>query len=141
MHDLSLIEEYYKKFINNLPYWIPDGIQAVNLELLQHYDLLHFNRSESQDSHLTTLFHIVESQEKITLVNDEFIIWILPERIDNATMTYVLIALNKEDQPKLETAFTASGVYNTSKLVLRVLEKILLEIQENEKLLSKIKDT
>jgi hypothetical protein len=35
----------------------------------------------------------------------------------------------------LELCFITSGVYNTSRLVLRVLEKFLVEIEENEKLL------
>lgn len=137
MHNLSLIEEYYKKYIKSLYHWIPEGIYTVNLDLLHKFNLLHFQYPEVQEPTLTRYFHIVESPEKITLINEQYIIWILPDRIDNIPVTYTLIALNREDQPKLEMAFIASGVYNTSKLVLRLLEKFLIEIQENEAMLDK----
>jgi len=52
--------------------------------------------------------------------------------------TYALIALNHgETEPQLEAAFIASGVYNSSALVSKVLEKFLLDIQENERTLDK----
>lgn len=137
MHNLSEIEEYYKKFIKDLNYWIPEGIFVVNLELLQHFDLLHFQPSaDSKDPRLNRHFHIIESSEKITLINDEFIIWIIHDRAENIPITYILIALNREDfQPHLEAAFIATGIYNTSRLILKVLEKFLIDIQETENLL------
>jgi hypothetical protein len=138
MHDLALIDEYYKKYMQNLSQWIPEGIYTINLELLRQFDLLHFRYGKDHDPTLTRYFHIVEAPEKITLVNDEFIIWIVPDQLDDVPITYTLIAINREDQPKLELAFIASGVYNTSNLVLRILEKFLIEIQENEKLIEKI---
>ena len=52
-----------------------------------------------------------------------------------------LIALNHEEQPQLEIAFSTSGVYNSSRLVLRVLEKYLQEIQETEDTLKSLKNT
>lgn len=139
MHNLSLIEESYQKFIKNLDFWIPDGIFNVNLELLQHFNLLHFQPSnERKEPPLTGYFQIIESPEKITLINDQFIVWIIPDKTDLYPVTYTLIALNKGDQePHPEAAFIASGVYNTSKLVLKILEKFILEIQENEQTLSK----
>lgn len=139
MYDLYLIEEYYKKYIKNLNYWIPEDIFVVNLEILYHFDLLHFQYPSTQHSTITTHFHVVESSEKITLLNDEFIVWIIPDRLEPVPKTCVIIALN-QDEPKLELAFMASGVYNTSKLVLRLLEKFLIEIQETEKMLIKFKN-
>ncbi|CUI17584.1 conserved hypothetical protein [Candidatus Protochlamydia naegleriophila] len=143
MHNLALIEESYKKFVKDLFYWIPEGIFLVNLDLLHHFDLLHFQpATKRKDPSLTRYFHIIESSEKITLVNDDYIVWIIPDRVDNIPVTYTLIALNKLDQElQLEAAFIASGVYNTSKLVLKVLEKFLAEIQDNEQMLAKYKNT
>lgn len=138
MHNLAQIEEYYKRYIKGLYYWIPEGIFSVDLDLLRRFDLLHFQRPNYQNPLLTRYFHIIESSEKITLINEEFIVWIMPDRIDHIPITYTLIAINQEDQPKLEIAFITSGVYNTSKLVLRILEKFLLEIQENEQMLNKL---
>lgn len=140
MHDLTLLDEYYNKFAKDMNLLIPDGIYFINLELLHHFDLLHFQPSaELPDSVLTQHFQVVESAEKITLFNDQFIIWIMPEKMFGASCTYTLIALNHGDQhPQLEAAIIASGVYNSSKLVLKVLEKFLAEIQENERMLEKL---
>ena len=139
MHNLSLIEESYQKFIKNLDYWIPEGIYSINLDLLQHFDLLHFQPTgERKDTPLSGSFHIIETPEKITLINDQFIVWIIPDKADDQPLTYALIALNKGNQePRLEAAFIASGVYNSSRMVLKTLEKFLLEIQENEQTVSK----
>lgn len=138
MHNLSLIEEHYKKYIKNLHQWIPEGIQVVNLSLLHRLDLLHFQYLENRDPVLMRYFHMIESPEKITLVNDEFVVWIVTDNVDTIPLTYTLVALNQGEQLKLELAFIASGVYNSSNLILRILEKFLLEIQENERMLSKL---
>ncbi len=137
MHNLSQIEECYKRYIKSLYYWIPEGIFSVDLDLLRRFDLLHFQRPDYQNPLLTRYFYIIESPEKMTLINDEFVVWIMADRVDHIPVTYTLIAINQEDYPKLEIAFITSGVYNTSKLVLRILEKFLLEIQENEQMLLK----
>jgi hypothetical protein len=138
MRNLAIIEDCYKKYIKSLYYWIPEGIQTVDLRLLQKLDLLHIYRPESQAPPLTRYFHIIESPEKITLINDEFVVWIIPDKIDHIPVTFTLIALNKEDYPHLELAFVSSGIYNTSKFVLRILEKFLLDIQENETLIKNL---
>lgn len=140
MHNHTVIEECYKKFTKSLYFWIPEGIYFIDLQLLHHFDLLHFQPSgEHKDPNpiLTRYFNIVESPEKITLINDDFVIWIIPAKVNNIPTTYTLIALNSSDrEPQLEAAFIASGVYNTSKLVLKVLEKFLIEIKETEMALS-----
>lgn len=139
MDNLSVLEECYKKYIKNLSEWIPEGVQIVDLALLQRHGLLNYNAREMHDPSLTRYFHVIESSEKITLINEQFIVWIVPEKFQNTALTYTLIALNSPGQPHLEMAFVVSGVYNTSRLVLRILEKFLQEIQENEEMLSKFK--
>lgn len=143
MHNLPLIEEYYKKFITNLYSWIPEDVYSIDLELLHRYDLLHFHPNAGRkDPALTRHFHVIESPNKMTLVNDEFVVWIIPDKVDNTSLTYTLIALNRgEQEPQLEAAFIASGVYNSSKLVLSVLEKFLIEIQETTRIISKFNET
>jgi hypothetical protein len=140
MHNIALLEENYKKFISNLAFWAPESLYVVNLNLLYDLNLLHFQPfTEKRDPNLTRYFHIIEASEKITLVNDEFIVWIKPDRLEERAITYTLIALNKGDQePHLELVFLASGIYNTSRLVLRILEKFLIDVQETEVLLSKL---
>jgi hypothetical protein len=135
MDDLSQIEEYYKDYTQNINKWIPEGLTQVNLRLLQQLGLLELSRKSEKESALTRYFHVVESTEKITLVNEQFIIWIVPEKIDRSAITYTFIALNHPEQPHLEVAFASSGIYNSSRLVLRVLEKYLQEIEETEQTL------
>lgn len=137
MGDISELDQCYKRYITNIQEWIPEGVISVDLRLLQHFDLLHYHRKDSKDRALTRYFHVIETSEKITLVNDQFVIWIVPEKVNKIPITFTLIALNLEEGPRLEMAFSASGIYNSSRLVLRVLEKYLQEIQETEELLSK----
>ncbi len=135
MDNLELLEEKYKEFTHNLSAWIPDGVTHVDLELLHKYDLLHYHQADSTTFGLTRYFRVIETHEKITLVNEQFVIWIVPELYKRRLITYTLIATNSDKGPKPEMAFATSGVYNNSKLVLRVLEKILVEIQENNELI------
>lgn len=143
MYNFSFIEESYQKFIKDIDLLIPEGIYFINLELLHHFDLLQFQPTgDRKDPLFNRYFHIMESPEKITMINDEFVVWIIPDKTDNLPITHTLIALNKGDQaPQLEAAFIASGVYNNSKLVLKVLEKFLSEIHDTEAALSKFKKT
>lgn len=134
MDNLQALELCYKEYSKNLAEFIPDGLLSVDLELLYRLDLLDWLR-ENDHSGLTQFFHVIESYEKITLINDQFVIWIIPEFQNHRAITYVLIALNKDKGPHLELAFSTTGVYNSSKFVLRVLDKLLNDIQENEKLL------
>lgn len=130
MYQAQDIEDFFKKIILDLPSFLPEGVIDVDIGLLQRFSLL--NLEEKKDPSLTRYFHVLDSADKITLVNDQFVIWIVPDNSGVTPKTFVIIALNKEKELKLELAFKTSDIYNSSKLVLRILEKFLLEIQENE---------
>jgi len=138
MDNINQIEDCYKHYIKNIHSLVPEGITDINLNFLQRYNLLSYHRKNKQDSSLTRYFHVIETLEKITLVNDQFIVWIVPEKINHVPITYTLIALNNEKSPQLEVVFIASGCYNSSRLILRVLEAFLHEIQETEEMLTKL---
>lgn len=138
MDDISHLESLYKKYMNNIGYWAPEGVMDVDLILLQKLGLLKYHGAELKDPSLTRYFQVVETPEKITLINSQFVIWIAPEKVNSVPVTYTLIALNNPGNVHLELVFSASGVYNTSKLVLRVLEMFLREIQETEETLTKL---
>lgn len=140
MNDLTTIEEYYKKYSSDMGAWLPEGIIEVDLSLLHSLDLLKYHSDVKEKSSMTRYFHLLETAEKITLINDQFIVWIVPETVADSSVTYILIALNTPNYPQLETVFLTSGIYNSSRLVLRILEKFLLEIQETEEVLSVIKN-
>lgn len=105
---------------------------------------MHLLDCEDEASHslhhaMTHYFQVIETEEKITLLNEQFIIWIVPSPGETENSTRVFIALQQNDGPHLEMAFSVSGVYNTSRLLLRILEKYLEEIYENEELLCQLK--
>ncbi len=139
MSNLEFLESWYNKFSANLTDWTPEGIITVNLHLLKELNLLNFVKEPSHTSeNLTRSFKVIETAEKITLINEQFVVWIVPENTLGVSTTYTLIALNRESGPKLEIVFATTGVYNSSIMVLKILEKYLNEIHENEEFLKKL---
>lgn len=140
MHDIEIIEEYYKKCLHQLDEWPPEDFIDVDIKLLQRLNLLNDANELPKEYTLTQQFHYIESDEKITLINEDFIVWIVPENIDGMMITFTMISLNKPQDLHLELIFTTRGIYNTSNMVLRVLEKFLIEIQETEGLIKKMSE-
>lgn len=140
MDNLSLIEDYFQSYKNNLTNFIPEDIITVDLSLLQRFELLNEDNNPRNDTSLSHHFQIIESANKMTLISPQFVIWITSEKIEGIGGTWTLIALNGKERPHLELAFIASGIYNHSKLVLRILEKFLTEIEENEQLIHALKN-
>jgi hypothetical protein len=138
MNNIALLESYYRRFMEDIHTWLPDGMIEVDLDTLHQLDLLHFHETPSVDSSLTRYFHVVESPDKLTLVNEQFVVWIVPEKEEETSVTYTLVALNKEKDIQLELAFATRGVYNHSQLVLRLLEKYLLDIETTEAQLARL---
>lgn len=124
--------------MGNIIQWLPDGVIQVDLNLLHQLDLLHYYNKNLDDPTLTRYFHVIDSEDKITLINEKFVVWIVPDKIGESPATYTLIALNKNENIQLELAFATTGVYNHSRLVLRLLEKFLFDIETTEEALSKI---
>jgi len=138
-NNLPQLEEQYLKYTKDIQEWLPEGVIDININILHNLNLLNYHMSDKKSHSLTRYFQVIESFEKITLINEQFVIWIVPEKINDTPITYVLIALNAEQQLQLEIAFSTWGIYNSSRLVLRVLEKFLHEIQETEELLVSLK--
>jgi hypothetical protein len=137
MDDFQLLEKSYKKFIGGIQKWTSDAIRYVDLSLLHQFNLLNYHSHKSDNLILTRYFQIIETYEKITLINEDFVVWIVPEKLKNRDATYTIIALNLPETLHFELAFIATGIYNSSTIVLRVLEKYLEEIQETENFLKK----
>ena len=134
------IEELYRQYTDNLSSWAHDGIVTVDLNLLQELNLLDKveDTSDENEDDLTQYFHVIESAEKVTLFNEQFVVWIVPKMELEIPITYVLISLTTDEHTNLEVVFTTSGVYNTPKYVLKVLQHYLLDMQETEDALTKI---
>jgi len=134
------LEKAYNHYMSDLQLHVPDGVVQVDLTLLQELGLLSCEKSyENASDSLSHNFYVIESAEKLTLFNDMFSIWIVPKMLHETPTTYTFIALNEKEKPHLEMVFTTSGVYNHSSLVLRILEKFLEEIEENEEEICRFK--
>ena len=135
----SEIESLYSEYSANLADFLHDGIMNVNLNFLYELGLLEEIPSQADDpDDLTQYFHVIESPEKVSLFNEQFLIWIVPKMENDLPITYVLIALCNQTKANLEVVFTTSGIYNTPKFVLKVLQHFLLDMIETEATLTAI---
>lgn len=135
------IEEKYKEFLTHLGDLAHDGIVDIDLKFLHETALLQSLNNEEEDlDDLTQYFHVLESAEKVTLFNDQFLVWILPKLEEEQPITYVMIALNYPEHAHLEVVFTTRGIYNTPRYVLKVLQNYLLEMLETEATISAIEN-
>ena len=131
------IEEAYKGFVSDLPSCAHDGVTNIDLEYLHEQGLLSALAEEKGDpDDLTQYFHVIESVEKVTLFNEQFIVWIIPKMESEQPLTYVLIALNQPEAAHLEVIFATRGVYNTPRYVLKVLQYMLVDMLETEETLT-----
>jgi hypothetical protein len=135
------LESDYQKYICNLKQFAPDGVVDIDLSLLHELGLLSCEEEEQDEGSLTHNFYVIESSDKLTLFNQKYVVWIVPKLIEQTPTTYTLIALNDKKQTHLEMVFSTSGVYNHSSLVLRILEKFLAQIEENEEEICKYNQT
>lgn len=135
------LEEHYKKYTEDLSKWAPDGIAKIDLAFLQSLNLLHCSELEMEDAEqeLTQMFNIIESPDKITLYNNEFVIWIVPDLVENVPVTFALIAQQHDNDLQLEMVLSIGGPYNTPRLVLKILQKLLQDIQDNDKAINRLK--
>lgn len=127
------IEQAYKDFTANLSNWIHDGVTQIDLKFLHDQGLIGAIQDDQTDpDDLTQYFHVIESVEKVTLFNEQFIVWIIPKMEGEQPNTFVLIALNHPEKANLEVIFATQGVYNTPRYVLKVLQHLLADMLETE---------
>ena len=136
------LDQIYSKYISNLSSWIPEGIIEVSMPLLEDIGLLKhetFENDKNQEQ-LPHYFHVIETNEKVTLFNHQFVIWIIPKIIDEIPSTIVMIALINNQDPHLEIVFSTQGVYNTPKFVLKLIKYYLSEVIDTEEAISSIEE-
>lgn len=133
------LEDSYNEFTKNFQKYMPDGIISVDLQLLSNMGLL--NNAELEQpapDNLAHYFHVVETPDKVTLFNEQFAVWIVPQMIDNVSTTMTFIALMQQQKPHLEIVFSTTGVYNTPKYILKILQHFLTEVQDTEAIITSI---
>lgn len=139
MIDPIQLEEAYGEFSRDLLKWVPDGVVCVNMDLLHNVGLLrHDVLEQSAIDDLSHFFHVLETPDKVTLFNQQFAIWIVPQTIEEASSTLTYISLLNANKPHLEIVFSTSGVYNSPKYILKVLQHFLQEVIDTEAVLSSI---
>lgn len=135
MLDPSYMEEAYQTYMSNLKRWV-DCIQCVDLAFLDSIDLLRYWESETSPAHLN--FNVIESLDKVSLFNDNFVVWLVPDLSHAEAMTYILIASVHQESLHMELVLSASGVYNSSYLLMRVVDALIADIQENDAILANL---
>lgn len=130
--DPERIENLYLSYVEDLSQCAHDGIVHVDLNLLNELGILENIQEEDEADDFTQYFKVIETEDKVTLFNEQFIIWIVPKVEGDLPITYVIIALNHDEKPHLEVIFTTSGVYNTPKYVLKILQHYLIDMLETE---------
>ena len=88
MNHPQYFEEIYQRYVQHLPEYLPDGMIDMNLSLLQKMHLLDTEGPVTPSPHaLTHYFQVIETDEKITLLNEQFVIWIVPSQteVENST--------------------------------------------------------
>lgn len=131
------LEQAYGEFSQNLNRWVPDGVIQVNLSLLHDLGLLNQTQFEqSSIDNISHYFHVIETPDKVTLFNQQFAIWIVPKLVDDNPTTLTYVALLTNNKPHLELVYSTSGVYNTPKYILKVLQHFLTEVLDTEAIIS-----
>lgn len=137
MQNPTQIEDAYREFSQDLRKWMHDGITLIDMKFLHEQGLLaSLQEEQGPPEDLSQYFHVIESIEKVTLFNDQFIVWIIPKMEGEEPITTVLIALNQSDKAHLEVVFMTRGVYNTPRHVLKVLQYFLADMTETEQTLT-----
>ena len=136
----SILEEAYQEFSKDLSKSVHDGVIHVDMKLLNDLGLLSSVELEQTvtDAYINQHFHIIETPDKVTLFNDQFAIWIVPELLDDIPTTTTFISLLQQSKPHLEIVYMTSGVYNTPKYILKILQHFLTEVQDTEAVISEM---
>ena len=131
------VEEWFHDYMTFFPACAHDGIISIDLSYLHDIGLLSCQKQDDDSSQsLTDSFHIIESWEKITLYNEFYAVWIIPKIVDGTASTFTLISSIQGQSTHLEVVFSTSGIYNAPRLILKITEHFLNDIEENEKLIS-----
>lgn len=138
MDEKEELNRAFEKAMEDFPNLPPEAVVDVNLDFLDSMGLTNEGEYINPNEAFERSFKVIEGQNRITLFNNQFVIWILPEILDGIPATYALIGLRDQEKVKLEVVFLAKGPFNSSRLVLRLLDRYLTEIQENEELIHKI---
>lgn len=152
MKNPEKIEAKYYDILENLSGCLPDGIIDIDLKFLEEANLIS-NKEEVEANYANNApkespsmqFHIMESEDKVTLFNNEFTVWILPANSEKNIQSKTLVVIgqyydkeNSEEVPTISLGFSTTGMYNTSKIILKIAEHFIKKITSADKSLQEI---
>ncbi len=134
MDHIDWLDTSYSRMLEELEELSHEVLLEVDEEFLKRMGLSSQGEFMKGDQLLSRFFHVVQRSDKMILFNDDFAVWIVPSS-ESESATYVWIAQLRNLCNGFELGFVARDQYNSSKLVLRLLERVLREIEENEELI------
>ena len=135
----NMLDAAFTEFTQNFSKWLPDGVIQINLQVLHELGILtSFYLDKATADNLSQHFHVIETDDKVTLYNEQFAVWIVPQNTQEGSSTTAMIALLQNHKPHLEIVYTTSGVYNTPRYILKILQHFLTEVLDNEAIISSI---
>lgn len=139
MFNADRIEALFQQFLGELQNGGADRWVYIDNQLLANLGIAQ-EELELSSGQAQSYFFVLESNDKITLINQDFIVWLVPLKNENqrSQETLAIVARNTEKEPQMETIIHASGSYNTPDTILKVLDRMLKEIKENDDLVSEL---
>jgi hypothetical protein len=132
---IDQLDAFFTQLCTNTTDLLPDGILNINIKSLHSLKLL-----DECPPPGTMALHTIESDEKITLFNDNFALWIAPQKNASPAETVVFIARTAEGKFIPEVAFRTRGLHNQSKTIIRIIDRLLSDITETDSVISELEN-
>lgn len=137
MFSIEEINAYYEYLNDHTSDILPDGIIEVDVKTLQNLDILN-SHEPLGSTPAKELLQAIESGGRITLFNERYILWIVPQSENFPPSTTVILARCVKNEIKPEVGFRTCGIHNQSKTILQLIDRYLSDIQETEVLLEQL---
>ncbi len=139
MDSIEKLDDFFEHLQTNTGELLPDGLLDVNIKTLHSLHLLSNESPDTEPAPVAHLLQAIESGGKITLFNERFVLWIVPQQEVHPPSTVIYVAQRNEDNEiKPELGFRTAGIHNRSKTILRLIDKFLTDIQETESFISQL---
>lgn len=139
MASIEELDAFFEYLQTNAAELLPDGLLDVNIKTLHALHLLSDDTPDTEPAPVAHLLQAIESGGKITLFNERFVLWIVPQQEAHPPTTVIYVAQRTEENGiKPELGFRTAGIHNRSKTILRLIDKFLTDIQETDSFLSKL---
>lgn len=136
MVNIEELDGFFQELSAHTGEMLPDGIVDINVRVLHDLRLLSEDPPVVHETPPSSLLQAVDSGGKITLYNEKFALWIVPQANASPPTTITFIARRAESTITPEVAFRTQGLHNRSKTILRLIDRYLTEIQENESVIA-----